>query len=105
MPALNPTNVTPSALVRHNRGMKWLLLVCVVGVVAVIAMPALSDSTQPSLVSTGAPCVDTRDRHLETTTDPAPAQVTTLLAVLRRPQRPSDRIPNPDDLALLPISG
>ena len=85
------------------------------GAVVAVAAPAAalsgaaSQSSDPSpgpgLVDVGEPCVDRRKRTLDTTTNPAPAEVTQLLSVLRRPARPDDRHPNLDALAPLPVQG
>jgi hypothetical protein len=65
----------------------------VTGVFTSSPAPLRPDATEPGLLgSVGPPCVDNRERSLRTTTDPPPAQVTSQLAVLRRPQRPSDRL-------------
>ncbi|MEA2494969.1 MAG: hypothetical protein QOJ29_2880 [Thermoleophilaceae bacterium] len=53
----------------------------------------------------GEPCVDNRPQTLDTTTDPVPAEVTAMLAVLRRPQNAADKLPNLNHLAALSIAG
>jgi hypothetical protein len=56
-------------------------------------------------VDVGPRCVDNREPQLDTTTDPPPEALTQLLAVLRRPQQPSDRIDDARGLARLPVQG
>jgi hypothetical protein len=98
------------------------LALALIGAVAMIAVPAAAvtgvferaagpppgvDPTNPIAVPVGPPCVDNRERKLQTTADPPPADVTQLLAVLRRAQQPSDRLSGKDfdHLATLPIAG
>jgi hypothetical protein len=78
----------------------------VTGVFKPARAPLRPDATQPTQMgSIGPPCVDKRERQLRTTTDAPPVEVTSQLAVLRRPQRPADRLAGAalEGLALLPI--
>jgi hypothetical protein len=95
------------------------LALAAAGAVAAISVPAAAvtgvfssspgpyrpNATQPSYVDVGPPCVDRRTPELRTTTAPPPGELTALLAVLRRPQTPGDRL-DPDHLnrlSMLPV--
>jgi hypothetical protein len=73
-----------------------LMAVAVAAVLVALAVPG---------AGAGEPCVDNRPQTLETTSDPAPPEATAMLAVLRRPQKPGDKLPNINHLAALPIAG
>ena len=96
-----------------------MLALALAGALALVAVPAAAvtgvfnstpapvrpDATQPGFVDVGPPCVGQRERTLQTTTAAPPTEVRALLGVLRRPQRPSDRLTGKDldGLAALPI--
>ena len=80
------------------------MLLALLAVVTTVSV-ALVQRTSAGTVDPGPRCVDNRPQTLATTTDAPPAELTALLAVLRRPQRPGDRIANLNRLAALPITG
>jgi hypothetical protein len=65
------------------------------------------DPQNPISVGIGPPCVVKQERKLQTTTAPAPEEVTTLLAVLRRPEQARDILSAEQlhRLAGLPVAG
>jgi len=81
-----------------------LVLLALLAVVTAMSI-ALAQRTSAGTVDPGPPCVDNRPETLATTSDPPPAELTAMLRVLRRPQRPADRIANVNRLAALPITG
>lgn len=87
----------------------WVVLAAVAAVLVPLAFAATParqpQRTAPALVDVGPPCTDSSRPTLQTTSDPPPAALTDTLAVLRRPQQASDRYPNLDDLAVLPVAG
>ena len=102
---------------RPRRGIRSrrALVLTVAAALALVAVPAAAvtgvfsssppQSSQPGVVDVGPRCVDNREPQLDTTTAPPPEELTSLLGVLRRPQRPSDRIDNTSGLARLPVQG
>jgi hypothetical protein len=101
---------------RRSQLSRRALVLALGAVLALIAVPAAAvtgvfsssppQSSQPGVVDVGPHCVDNREPQLDTTTDPPPDELTSLLGVLRRPQRPGDRIPGDERaLARLPLQG
>jgi hypothetical protein len=58
----------------------------------------------PGLVDVGPRCVSHSLPTVKTTSDPAPAELTSIMGVLRRPQAAADRLPL-DRLGALPLQG
>jgi hypothetical protein len=101
---------------RAGRASRRTIAIAVAAALAVIAVPAAAvtgvfksspgrGSSHPGLVDVGPPCVDKRKPVLQTTSAPPPQELTQLLGVLRRPQQPSDKFPDADALAMLPVAG
>src|SRR3954452_14644119 len=74
-------------------------------VVAILVAAMIAGSAATSHGQTAASCLDTRAPTLQMSMDPAPAAVSSQLAVLRRPQKPSDRLPKVERRAHLPVAG